>query len=162
MTTRFGIGYDAHQLVQGEDFYLAGVKIPFEKGPKGHSDGDVLAHAIIDALLGAAGLGDIGMHFSESSSSVPKGISSMELLNRSLRMLHDSGWRVVNVDATIALQLPKLQPFFNAMRIAIAESIFIDVSQVNIKATTEDGLGYTGSGDGIFSIAIAAITDEKC
>ena len=162
MTTRFGIGYDAHQMIGGENFYLAGIEIPFKKGPKGHSDGDVLVHSIIDALLGAASLGDIGTHFSENSTSVHKGISSMELLSRSLRMLDESGWRVVNIDATIALQLPKLQPYFEKIRTAIALAIRLDISQVSIKATTEDGLGYTGSGDGIFSIAIASITDEKC
>ena len=162
MTTRFGIGYDAHKLITGESFYLAGIEILAEKGPKGHSDGDVLTHAIIDALLGSIGLGDIGIHFPESSPNVPEGIPSLELLNRTLSLLVRDGWRVVNIDATIALQAPKLQSYIEQIRLAIANILEITAIQVNIKSTTEDGLGYTGSGDGIFAIAIAAVTDEKC
>ena len=160
MTIRFGIGYDAHRLVDGAPLVLVGVEVPFERGLEGHSDGDVAAHAIIDALLGAAALGDIGGHFREDDPMVPKGVSSMELLSRTVAMLSDAGWRVVNVDATIVIQRPRLAERITAMRTAVAAALGVDVSAVSVKATTEDGLGFTGTGEGVSALAVASITDE--
>ena len=159
MTTRFGIGYDAHALEEGVPLTLGGVRIPAERGLAGHSDGDVVAHAIIDALLGAAALGDIGTHFREDDPSVPKGVTSTSLLERTVAMLRRSGWSVVNVDATIVLQRPRLSEYVPAMRWAIAASLGMGLSAVSIKATTEDGLGYTGSEMGVAAMAVASITD---
>lgn len=159
MTTRFGIGYDAHALDEGVPLTLGGVRIPSERGLAGHSDGDVVAHAIIDALLGAAALGDIGTHFREDDPSVPKGVTSTSLLERTVAMLRRSGWSVVNVDATIVLQRPRLSEYVPAMRWAIAASLGMGLSAVSIKATTEDGLGYTGSEMGVAAMAVASITD---
>ena len=160
MTIRFGIGYDAHRLMDGASLVLAGVEVPFERGLEGHSDGDVAAHAIIDALLGAAALGDIGSHFPADAPSIPKGVSSMELLSRTAAMLSDAGWRVVNVDATIVIQRPRLAERITAMRTAVAAALGADVSAVSVKATTEDGLGFTGIGEGVSALAVASITDE--
>ena len=159
MTTRFGIGYDAHPLSADCSLVLAGVEVPFDRGLAGHSDGDVATHAIIDALLGAAALGDIGTHFTADDPSVPKGISSMELLERTVGFLAAAGWRVVNVDATIIAQSPRLSEHIAAMRSVIAKGLGTDPYNVSIKATTEDGMGYTGSGQGISSIAVASITE---
>ncbi len=159
MTTRFGIGYDAHPLSAGSPLVLAGVEVPFDKGLAGHSDGDVATHAIIDALLGAAALGDIGTHFSPDDPSVPEGVSSVELLERTVRFLAAAGWRVVNVDATIVAQSPRLAEHITAMRNAIARGLGTVPENVSIKATTEDRMGYTGSGEGISSIAVASITE---
>ena len=160
MTTRFGIGYDAHPLVAGARLVLAGVEVPFERGLDGHSDGDVATHALIDALLGAAALGDIGTHFKAEDLSVPKGISSIVLLERTAAMVRAAGWQVVNADATIVLQRPKLAEHVTAMRTAVAGALGVDVSAVSIKATTEDGLGFTGAGDGASAVAVASITDD--
>ncbi len=160
MTIRFGIGYDAHRLADGAPLVLAGVEVPFERGLEGHSDGDVAAHAIIDALLGAAALGDIGGHFREDDPTVPKGVSSMELLRRTAAMLSDAGWRVVNVDATIVIQRPRLAERITAMRTAVSAALGVDLSAVSVKATTEDGLGFTGTGEGVSALAVASITDE--
>ena len=160
MTTRFGIGYDAHPLVPGARLVLAGVEVPFERGLDGHSDGDVATHALIDALLGAAALGDIGTHFKAEDPSVPKGISSIVLLERTAAMVRAAGWQVVNADATIVLQRPKLAEHVTAMRTAVAGALGVDVSAVSIKATTEDGLGFTGAGDGASAVAVASITDD--
>ena len=160
MTTRFGIGYDAHPLVAGARLVLAGVEVPFERGLDGHSDGDVATHALIDALLGAAALGDIGTHFKAEDPSVPKGISSIVLLERTAAMVRAAGWQVVNADATIVLQRPKLAEHVTAMRTAVAGALGVDVSAVSIKATTEDGLGFTGAGDGASAVAVASITDD--
>ena len=160
MTIRFGIGYDAHRLMDSASLVLAGVEVPFERGLEGHSDGDVAAHAIIDALLGAAALGDIGSHFPADAPSVPKGVSSMDLLRRTAAMLSDAGWRVVNVDATIVIQQPRLAERITAMRTAVAAALGADVSAVSVKATTEDGLGFTGIGEGVSALAVASITDE--
>jgi 2-C-methyl-D-erythritol 2,4-cyclodiphosphate synthase len=159
MTTRFGIGYDAHALEEGVPLTLGGVRIPSERGLAGHSDGDVVAHAIIDALLGAAALGDIGTHFKENDPSVPQGVTSTSLLERTIAMLRRAGWSVVNVDATIVLQRPRLSEYVPAMRWAIAASLGMGLSAVSIKATTEDGLGYTGSEMGVAAMAVASITD---
>ena len=161
VTTRFGIGYDAaHPLVPGARLVLAGVEVPFERGLDGHSDGDVATHALIDALLGAAALGDIGTHFKAEDPSVPKGISSIVLLERTAAMVRAAGWQVVNADATIVLQRPRLAEHVTAMRTAVAGALGVDVSAVSIKATTEDGLGFTGAGDGASAVAVASITDD--
>ncbi|MCY4447578.1 MAG: 2-C-methyl-D-erythritol 2,4-cyclodiphosphate synthase [Chloroflexi bacterium] len=159
MTTRFGIGYDAHALEAGVPLTLGGVRIPSDRGLAGHSDGDIAAHAIIDALLGAAALGDIGTHFKADDPSVPQGVKSTSLLERTVAMLRRAGWSVVNVDATIVLQRPYLSEFVPAMRWSIAASLGVGLSAVSIKATTEDGLGYTGSETGAAAMAVASITD---
>ena len=159
MTTRFGIGYDAHVLEAGVPLTLGGVRIPSDRGLAGHSDGDIAAHAIIDALLGAAALGDIGTHFKADDPSVPQGVASTSLLERTVAMLRRAGWSVVNVDATIVIQRPHLSEFVPAMRWAIAASLGVGLSAVSIKATTEDGLGYTGSETGAAAMAVASITD---
>ncbi len=160
MTTRFGIGYDAHPLVEGARLVLAGVEVPHDRGLEGHSDGDVATHAIIDALLGAAAMGDIGTHFKADDPSVPRGVSSVDLLKRAVAMVTDAGWRVVNVDATIVAQRPKLTEHITAMRRVIAEALSATENDVSIKATTEDGMGFTGSGDGIAALAVASLTDQ--
>ena len=159
MTTRFGIGFDAHPLTDGARLVLAGVHVPFERGLEGHSDGDVATHAIIDALLGAAALGDIGTHFNASDPSVPEGVSSLELLTRALGLLATAGWQVVNVDATICAQRPRLAEHITAMRNAVSRAIGTGPENVSIKATTEDGMGYTGTGQGISAMAVASITE---
>lgn len=153
---RVGMGYDVHKLVEGRDLILGGVKIPYEKGLLGHSDADVLLHAIMDALLGAAALGDIGRHFPDTEEAY-KGISSMKLLEHVRKLLDEKLYVIENIDATIIAQRPKMLPHIPAMRQNIAEALQIEVDQVNVKATTEEGLGFTGSGEGISSQAICAI-----
>ena len=142
---RVGMGYDVHKLVEGRDLILGGVKIPYEKGLLGHSDADVLLHAIMDALLGAAALGDIGRHFPDTEEAY-KGISSMKLLEHVRTLLDEKLYVIENIDATIIAQRPKMLPHIPAMRQNIAEALQIEVDQVNVKATTEEGLGFTGSG----------------
>lgn len=159
MSVRFGIGYDAHPLEQGRKLVLAGVEVAHESGLAGHSDGDVATHAIIDALLGAAALGDIGTHFTPEDPSVPEGVSSLVLLERTMRFLAAAGWRVVNVDATIVAQRPRLAEHITAMRSAVARAMGTAVANVSVKATTEDGMGYTGSGEGMSAMAVASITE---
>ena len=149
-----GIGYDVHRLVEGRKLILGGVDIPYEKGLLGHSDADVLLHAIMDALLGAAGLGDIGRHFPDTDDRY-KGISSLELLKHVGELLEENLYVIGNIDAIIIAQRPKLAPYREQMAENIANTLGISVSQVNIKATTEEGLGFTGSGEGISSQAIA-------
>lgn len=158
MSTRFGIGYDAHPFSAGRRLVLAGVEVPSERGLSGHSDGDVATHAIIDALLGAAALGDIGTRFPGDDPSVPEGISSIELLERTAALVRDAGWRVENVDATIVAERPHLAEHVTAMRSAIALALGMDAGRVSIKATSEDGMGFSGSGEGIAAIAVASIT----
>lgn len=153
---RIGMGYDVHRLAEGEDLILGGVKIPYEKGLLGHSDADVLVHAIMDALLGAAALGDIGKHFPDTDPAY-KGISSIRLLEHVGKLIEDKLYVIGNIDATIIAQKPKMAPHIEQMRCNVAEALGIDVDQVNIKATTEEGLGFTGSGEGISSQAIAAL-----
>lgn len=160
MTTRFGIGYDAHELADGVRLVLAGVEVPHAQGLAGHSDGDVATHAIIDALLGAAALGDIGMRFPADDPTVPEGVSSLVLLTRTVGLLAGAGWQVTNVDATICAQLPRLTEHITAMRGAIAQAIGTAVENVSVKATTEDGMGYTGTGQGISAMAGASITEH--
>ena len=161
MPLRFGIGYDAHRLAAGARLVLGGIEVPFDRGLAGHSDGDAAIHAIIDALLGAAALGDIGAHFPSDAPSVPEGVASVELLERTAGLLRGAGWRVVNVDATIVIQRPRLAEHVTAMRAAVASALGVGVSAISIKATSEDGLGFTGRGDGASAIAVAAITDDS-
>ena len=153
---RVGMGYDVHRLVEGRDLILGGVKIPYEKGLLGHSDADVLLHAIMDALLGAAALGDIGKHFPDTDPKY-KGISSIKLLEHVGQLLDENMYIVENIDATIIAQRPKMRPHIEEMEENIAEALGIAKDQINVKATTEEGLGFTGSGEGISSQAICAI-----
>lgn len=157
---RIGTGYDVHRLVEDRALIMGGVVIPYEKGLLGHSDADVLLHAIMDALLGAAALGDIGKHFPDSNEKY-KGVSSMELLKEVKRMLDEELFLVENIDATIIAQKPKMAPYLQEMRANIAEVLQIDISQVNVKATTEEGLGFTGSGEGIASQAVCLLESVR-
>ena len=153
---RVGLGYDVHRLESGRDLIIGGVKIEYEKGLLGHSDADVLTHAIMDALLGAANLGDIGLHFPDTSGEF-KDISSIILLERVRDLIKEAGYEIGNIDATIIAQAPKMRPHIDAMRANIAGALQIDISQVNIKATTEEHLGFTGRGEGISSEAICLL-----
>ena len=153
---RVGLGYDVHKLVEGRDLIIGGVKIPYEKGLLGHSDADVLVHAIMDALLGAAALGDIGKHFPDTDPAY-KGCDSLKLLAHVGALLDERLYVIENIDATIIAQRPKMAPHIQTMRENIAAVLGIEVDQINIKATTEEGLGFTGSGEGISSQAICAI-----
>ncbi len=153
---RIGMGYDVHKLVQGRDLIIGGVKIEYEKGLLGHSDADVLLHSIMDALLGAAALGDIGKHFPDTEEAF-RGISSLELLDRVGKLLEEKCFLIENIDATIIAQKPKMRPFIDRMRENIADTLGIDLAQVNIKATTEEGLGFTGSGEGISAQAVCLL-----
>ena len=153
---RVGMGYDVHRLVEGRDLILGGVQIPYEKGLLGHSDADVLLHAIMDALLGAAALGDIGKHFPDSDEAY-KGISSIRLLEKVGELLEEHFYFIGNIDATVIAQRPKLAPYREEMRENVAKALGISVDQVSIKATTEEGLGFTGTGEGISVQAIALL-----
>lgn len=153
---RVGIGFDAHRLVEGRNLVLGGVTIPFEKGLLGHSDADVLVHAINDALLGAAALGDIGMHFPDTDMSY-KDISSLILLKKVAELLRDAGFGVVNIDSVICAEKPKLAPYIQKMRQNIAHTLGIAEEKVSIKATTTEGMGYEGRGEGISAQAICMI-----
>ena len=150
---RIGQGYDVHKLVEGRKLILGGVGIPYEKGLLGHSDADVLVHAVMDALLGAAALGDIGQHFPDTDPRY-EGISSIELLKKVGELLEEKGYVVENIDATIIAQRPKLLNYRPKMAENIAQALHLDVSRVSVKATTEEGLGFTGTGEGIPSQAI--------
>ena len=154
---RIGHGYDVHKLTKDRELILGGVKIPYAKGLLGHSDADVLVHAIMDALLGAAALGDIGKHFPDTDPAY-KGSDSIELLKHVGKLLEEHCFLIENIDATIIAQAPKMRPHIDTMRENIANALHIDVSQVNVKATTEEGMGFTGSGDGISSQAICLLT----
>lgn len=153
---RVGLGYDVHKLVENRDLIIGGVKIPYEKGLLGHSDADVLLHAISDALLGAAALGDIGKHFPDTDPRY-KGADSLKLLAGVKELLDKENYVIGNVDATIIAQRPKMAPHIMKMRENIANTLGVDISQISIKATTEEGLGFTGTGEGISSQAIALI-----
>ena len=153
---RVGMGYDVHKLTENRELILGGVKIPYEKGLLGHSDADVLLHAIMDALLGAAALGDIGRHFPDTDPQY-KGISSIRLLEHVAALLDENHFIVENIDATIIAQRPKMFPHIPAMRENIAKALHIELEQINVKATTEEGLGFTGSGEGISSQAICLL-----
>lgn len=153
---RVGMGYDVHRLVEGRDLIIGGVKIEYELGLLGHSDADVLLHAIMDALLGAAGLGDIGKHFPDTDEKY-KGASSIKLLEHVGKLLEDKLYVIENIDATIIAQKPKMLPHIPAMRENIANALNIETDRVNVKATTEEGLGFTGEMKGISSQAICAL-----
>ena len=153
---RIGQGYDVHRLAEGRALILGGVAIPYEQGLDGHSDADVLTHAIMDALLGAAGLGDIGKLFPDTEERY-RGISSLLLLRKVGEILKINGWQVVNLDSTIVAQAPKLSPYREAMRRNLAEALGIDEASVSVKATTEERLGFTGDGSGMAAQAIALI-----
>ncbi len=153
---RIGMGYDVHRLVEGRKLIIGGVEIPYEKGLLGHSDADVLLHAISDALLGAATLGDIGTHFPDTDSAY-KGISSLYLLEKVGELLEEHGFLIENIDATIIAQAPKMRPHIDRMRENIAKVLGVTVEQVNVKATTEEGLGFTGNGEGISAQAICLL-----
>lgn len=153
---RVGMGYDVHKLVEGRDLILGGVKIPHTLGLLGHSDADVLLHAIMDALLGAAALGDIGKHFPDSDPKY-KGISSLKLLSHVGELIAQKGYAIENIDATVIAQKPKLRPYIDEMEKNIAKTLGISEDQVNVKATTEEGLGFTGNETGISSQAIAGL-----
>ena len=153
---RVGHGYDVHRLVEGRKLILGGVEIPWEKGLLGHSDADVLLHALMDAMLGAAALGDIGRHFPDSDERYA-GADSLRLLEEVSRLLSDAGYRLVNADCTILAQRPKLMPHIPGMRANIARALGADVDAISVKATTEEGLGFTGDGSGIAAHAVVLI-----
>ena len=153
---RIGQGYDVHRLVEGRKLILGGVEVPFERGLLGHSDADVLTHAVMDALLGAAGLGDIGQHFPDSDPAYA-GADSLRLLAAVMEKLAAAGWQVGNIDATIIAQRPKLAGYLPQMRQNLARIMGVLPDQVNVKATTEEGLGFTGSGEGIAAQAVALL-----
>ncbi|WP_294386916.1 2-C-methyl-D-erythritol 2,4-cyclodiphosphate synthase [uncultured Clostridium sp.] len=153
---RIGMGYDVHKLVEERNLILGGVKIPYELGLLGHSDADVLLHAIMDSLLGAASLGDIGKHFPDTDSKY-KGISSIELLKHVGNLLTKHNYKIGNIDATIIAQKPKMAPHIPKMRENIASALNISIDQINVKATTEEGLGFTGEGLGISSQSICLL-----
>ena len=157
--TRFGMGYDVHRLVEGRKLILGGVEIPWEKRLLGHSDADVLLHAVADALLGAAALGDIGRHFPDTDEEFA-GADSMKLLAEVVRLVGEKGYRVGNVDATIVAQAPKLAPHIEKMAENIARVLGVERDCVNVKATTEERLGFTGSGEGMSAYAVAGIEKE--
>ncbi len=153
---RIGHGYDVHRLTEGRKLILGGVEIPYEKGLLGHSDADVLTHAVMDALLGAAALGDIGKLFPDTDTAYA-GISSILLLERVRERLTEAGWSVVNIDATVLAQAPKLTPHRERMRENLAHALGVEISRVSVKATTEEGLGFTGEGLGIAAHAVALL-----
>ena len=154
--TRFGMGYDVHRLVEGRKLILGGVDVPYEKGLLGHSDADVLLHAVSDAILGAAALGDIGTHFPDTDERF-QGADSGKLLAEVVRLVRAAGYTIGNVDATIVAQAPKLLPHIPRMRENIARLLGVAVGDVNVKATTEERLGFTGSGEGMSAYAVAGI-----
>ncbi|KEZ87579.1 2-C-methyl-D-erythritol 2,4-cyclodiphosphate synthase [Clostridium sulfidigenes] len=154
---RVGLGYDVHKLVPNRDLIIGGVKIPHTLGLLGHSDADVLIHAIMDSLLGAAALGDIGKHFPDTDAEF-KGISSIKLLNEVRELLSKSDYKIENIDATIIAQRPKMSPYITSMRENISEALRISIDQINVKATTEEGLGFTGIEEGISSQSICLIS----
>lgn len=154
---RIGLGYDVHKLVPNRDLIIGGVKIPHTLGLLGHSDADVLIHAIIDSLLGAAALGDIGKHFPDTDAEF-KGISSIKLLNVVRELLSKNNYKIENIDATIIAQRPKMSPYITSMRENISEALRISIDQINVKATTEEGLGFTGIEEGISSQSICLIS----
>lgn len=155
---RIGHGYDVHRLVEDRPLIIGGVTIPYERGLLGHSDADVLLHAVSDALLGAAALGDIGQHFPDTDDSF-LGADSMVLLARVVELLSEKGYTVGNIDATIIAQKPKMAGFILTMRENIAKACGVNLSQINVKATTEEGLGFTGNGEGISAHAVAIIME---
>lgn len=159
MSLRIGHGYDVHRLVEGRELILGGVNIPWKLGLLGHSDADVLTHAVMDAILGAAAMGDIGMLFPDHDPTY-KGADSLVLLTEVMRRVREAGFEVVNVDATVLAQAPKLSPHKQQMRQNLADAAGLDVSQVSVKATTEEGLGWTGTSEGMAVHALALLTKK--
>ena len=155
-TLRIGHGYDVHRLVEGRPLIIGGVNVPFEMGLLGHSDADVLTHAIMDALLGAAALGDIGRHFPDSDEAY-RGADSLHLASHVAQLLKQNGYAIVNIDATLIAQRPKIAPLIEEMRQNLARALCIDVGQINVKATTEEHLGFTGEGLGMAAHAVCLI-----
>lgn len=151
---RIGTGYDVHRLAEGRKLIIGGVEIPYEKGLDGHSDADVLTHAIMDALLGAAGMGDIGLHFPDNDPEY-KGADSIQLLRRAVDIISEEHFVIENVDSTIIAQAPKMRPHIDEMRRILADAMGLDISQVNVKATTEEHLGFTGEKLGMSAHAVA-------
>ncbi len=156
---RIGTGYDVHRLVKDRDLILGGVKIDYEYGLLGHSDADVLVHAIMDALLGAAAFGDIGKHFPDTEEAY-RGISSIVLLEHVAELLKKNGYTVGNIDSVIIAQNPKMAPYIDKMRENIARALSVELSRISVKATTEEGLGFTGAREGISSHAVCILTNE--
>ena len=156
--SRVGFGFDAHPFVEGRALIIGGVEAPFDKGLSGHSDGDVLVHAIMDALLGAAALGDKGTHFPSSDESL-RGVSSLKLLSQTAELVHRAGWRIVNVDATILAQRPTLGPLVSEMRARISGFLSIPEADVSIKPTTTDHLGFVGREEGMAAYAVALLDE---
>jgi 2-C-methyl-D-erythritol 2,4-cyclodiphosphate synthase len=159
MSIRIGHGYDIHRMVEGRKLILGGVEIPFQKGLDGHSDADVLLHAVCDALLGSLSLGDIGIHFPDQDPQF-KGISSLELLGRVSSLVKEKGFTVGNIDVTVVAQQPKLSGYISQMRENIAQTLEIDKEKISIKATTTEGLGFVGKGEGIAAHAVALVEKE--
>ncbi len=157
---RIGNGYDVHRLVEGRKLILGGIEIPFEKGLLGHSDADVLIHAIMDGLLGALALGDIGQHFPDTDDSY-KGISSIKLLNHVKKLIDSKGFEVVNIDSQIVMQQPKLKPYIFEMRKNLAEELELELNRVSVKATTEERLGFTGEETGVKSYAVVLLREKN-
>ncbi|MDA8171335.1 MAG: 2-C-methyl-D-erythritol 2,4-cyclodiphosphate synthase [Nitrospiraceae bacterium] len=155
---RIGFGYDSHRLVPGRRFVLGGVEIPFEKGPEGHSDADALIHAIIDAMLGALGAGDIGAHFPDTDP-VWKGISSLVLLEKTLLLARQKGFFVAQVDSTVIAQAPRLAPYIEAIRAALGKALRTGGENVSVKAKTNEGMGFTGMGEGIAAFAVCLLME---
>jgi 2-C-methyl-D-erythritol 2,4-cyclodiphosphate synthase len=156
MSLRIGHGFDAHRLAEGRPFVLGGVRIPYERGPLGHSDADVLAHALCDAVLGACALGDLGEHFPDSDARW-KDADSMRLLEACIAMARERGYEPSNVDVTVVVQAPKLAPHIAAIRVRVAAALRIEIGAVSVKAKTSEGMGYTGDGTGIAAYAVAAL-----
>lgn len=156
---RIGQSQDVHRLVEGRDLIIGGVKIPYEYGLLGHSDADVLLHAIIEALIGAMGLRDIGSHFSDKDPKY-EGISSLELLDKTRKMLDDNGYKVVNIDSLIMIEKPKMAPYIDQMRKNIADTLLIDESLVNVKATCFEKMGFVGKGEGVIAQAVVLIDNK--
>jgi len=160
VSVRFGHGFDAHRLVDGRPFILGGVRIPSERGALGHSDADVLAHALADAILGAAALGDLGRHFPDTDPRWA-GADSMELLAACVAMARERGYDLGNVDATVVVQAPKLAPHLDAIRARVAQTLRIQLDAVSVKAKTTEGMGYTGDGTGIAAYAVASLLGSR-
>lgn len=160
MDFRIGQGYDVHRLAEGRKLILGGVEIPYEKGLLGHSDADVLTHAVMDAILGALALGDIGQHFPDTDPAF-EGADSVKLLKAVVQLVGQKGWKVHNLDATVAAERPKLAPYIGEMRVRLADAMKIPVERVSVKATTEEGLGITGKGDGMTATAVCLLAREE-
>ena len=154
---RIGYGYDVHRLIKGRPLILGGVKIPFDKGLLGHSDADVLTHAICDALLGASALGDIGQHFPDTDPAY-KNIISTTILEQTYQLISSQGYEIINIDATIIAEAPKISPYRESMREILSDILFISLNQISIKATTTEGLGYLGKGEGIAATCVVLLS----